>query len=206
MKNLTTNGFAKFKPLVLVATGTGIVAEMTANIAVFASPSPALAAVTDALEDLGESIANADKGDHVMIAIRDDKQAVVVDLLQQLGTYVNLIANGSRTTALLSGFELRKESEPRVLQPIAYAPRTNRSLTAGSVAASIKMQSAARNGVIWYITHDATKPLSTWTKIDNEGAKITFTDLVPGTEYYICAELLGARRQRQMSPKATVIA
>jgi hypothetical protein len=206
MKNLTINGFASYEPPALVSKATYIDGKLTANVATFTTPIPALPTLTDGIKDLEESIENADGGDHIMIAIRNDKQAYLVDVLQQLGTYVNNRANGDRTIARLSGYDVRKENEPRLLQPITVAPRATRSTTLGSVDAAVKSQKAASRGANWYITTDATKPLSAWTKFDNQTARITFIDLVPGQKYTVCAELLGPRQQRQLSPQATVVA
>jgi hypothetical protein len=75
-----------------------------------------------------------------------------------------------------------------------------------SAQARVKSQRAATKGVNWYITDDATKPLNEWRKLENQKAMVVFLDLVPGVEYAIVAELLGPRGQRQLSPKASVIA
>ncbi len=204
-KNLTTNGFARLEPVMLSAKASHIVEQMTLNGSVFKTPNPTLAELTAGIDELDAAIAAAETGDYIKIAIRDDKKSAMVDLLQLEGTYVNNRANGDRTIALLSGFDVRKEDEPRNLQPITTAPTVKRLADATSVQASVKSQTASK-GVNWFFTSEATKPLSDWTKLENRRSKIVFDNLVPGREYTIVAELLGPREQSQLSPRATVIA
>jgi hypothetical protein len=205
-KNLTTNGFAQLDPMGLIAKGRHIATQLSLNVAVFATPVPAVAIISNAVEELEAAESAAETGDRNKIAARDDKFAALVDILQQGGTYVNTVANGDRTIALLSGYDVRKPNEPRVMQPITAAPKAKRMPAPGSVKSRVESQKAATKGVNWYISSDASKPMSEWTKMENERSTILFEGLVPGVEYYICAELLGPRRQSEMSPRATVIA
>jgi hypothetical protein len=205
-KDLAKNGFEKLTPLELSARGRHIGGCWTANAAKFANPRPTPAIIIDACDDLDAAEADAATGDEIKVAIRNDKFSALVGLLQQGGSFVNNVANGQRTVIIEGGYEARKISEPRVLMPIATAPTAKRTATAGRVECSVETQRAATKGINWYITDDPTRPMSEWTKLENETSRVVFENLVPGKEYTICAELNGPRKQSQMSPRATVIA
>ena len=204
-KDLTKNGFATYEPLALCAKARHVVTQMSAY-KVFENPNPAFPVFITGADELEVAEADASTGDEIKVAIRNDKFTTLVGIMQQGGTYVNNIANGDRTIALQSGYEIRKENEPRVMQEIATAPKAKRLPTAGKVQCRVQSQKAATKSTNWYITDDALKPVSGWTKVENKKSTFIFENLVPGKEYTICAELQGARGQSEMSPRATVIA
>jgi hypothetical protein len=205
-KNLVTNGFAELTFVDLVAKAKHINSSLLGEVAIFAEPNPSLATIKEAIDVLAVATADAETGDRIKVAIRDEAAAILIDLLQQGGTYVNNIANGNRLIALKSGYDIVKEKEPRVLLPITTAPVVKRTPTAGTLNAKIKSQLAASKGTTWYITDDPSKPMEQWMKLENQHASVTFVNLVPGKTYTICAELNGPRQQSQMSPWATAIA
>jgi hypothetical protein len=205
-KDLANNGFGSLLPVELVAKGRYIGGCWIANSVKFANPRPLPATIIDASDDLEAAEQNAITGDELKVAIRNDKFDVLVGLLQQGASFVNNVANGDRTVIREGGYEARKLPEPRVLLPITTAPTAKRLLTPGKVQCSVRSQDAATKGTNWYITDDPEKAISQWTKVENVTTKYTYENLVPGKEYTICAELNGPRNQRQMSPRATVIA
>ena len=204
MKNLTVTGFEKYDVEGLLAKAKHIVSQMTINVSHFTAPKPTLAVVQDAIDNLDSAEAEAATNDTLKKAIRNDKKVALIDLLEQLAVFVDSVALGQRTLVLLSGFDVRKVREPRILQPVTTAPRALRTPVAGKVKASIRLQKGA-NGTVWYGSEDNTKPLNEWAKYDNKGARCTFENVPPGRQYYICVELLGSRQQTQMSPQAVVI-
>lgn len=205
-KDLATNGFENYSPPELSGRGRYIAGCWEAKPNKFINPRPLPADIFEAADALDTAEAESLTGDELKIAIRDDKFNILVGLLQQGASFVNNVANGDRTVILEGGYVPRKLPEPRMLLPIPNAPSARRLATAGSVFCVIPWQRAATKNTNWYITDDPSKPMSEWTKVENKGSRITFENLVPGKEYTICAEQNGPRGQKQLSPRATVIA
>jgi hypothetical protein len=78
----------------LITYAKGLVTRMTANPS-FPNPTPALAAVTAAIDDLQVAEAAALARTKGAIATRDDKRAALVLLLKQLRGYIQTTADAS---------------------------------------------------------------------------------------------------------------
>ena len=114
MKILVTNGFINYGEDRLITKGRYIWDQLTENASIFVSPVPSLTDLASMTNDLEKAYLSAQSRDRIKLAQLADKKLKFVSFLQQLGIYVNLVADGDRTIALLSGFDVRKLSEPRV--------------------------------------------------------------------------------------------
>jgi hypothetical protein len=108
MKNQVTNGFDRMPISYLMVKANFIIGEMTANVANFPAPTPALADVQAAADALQTATLKAQNGDRVAISNRNDKRDELMVLLRRLGVYVNLMADSDRTIAMKSASTLPK--------------------------------------------------------------------------------------------------
>jgi hypothetical protein len=159
-----------------IAYATGVAHAMTNNPA-FPAPVPALSALSAAVSDLqaAETVAlTRAKG---TAAARNDKRAVVVSLLRQLGGYVQAIADATpengATIIQSAGIPVRKVTA-RATRVFGAKP--------GPVTGSAKLTAAvaaARASYEWEYSLDGGK---TWVGAPSTlQAKTTITGLPVGT-------------------------
>ena len=203
MKNLVTNGFGRKTVGDLVAKTNHIVASMTANPTQFPEPDPSLGAVQTARQQLESAALEASTGDRTKILVARDKKAALVSLLQLLGVYVNLRANGDRTIATLSGFTVRKEDQPAIITYVD-APVCKQGLNRDELEAQTTYIKGAKS-YVWYITADATQPIESREKFTESTSRTLFTNRLPGTTYYVVVAAVGPYKQRVYSAPSTYI-
>lgn len=103
-------GFGKMKDEELVIVCNTIVGAMTGN-AKYTTPSPALAEIQTLLDDFTTKLAVARKrGSPEDTALKDESREPLMVAIQQLGYYVNSIAQGHLSTLLSSGFPTNSAS------------------------------------------------------------------------------------------------
>jgi len=105
-------GLARLPYAQLLAKSDFIVGRMTDNLA-FPSPTPSLAAIIAATEELRTSIPEALDGGKTATAKKKARYRELQLLLNQLAGYVASVAEGNELAILSSGFEVRKYSSPR---------------------------------------------------------------------------------------------
>ncbi len=81
---------------------------LTNNPGIFTNPSPALATVTTAVDDLETAWNDAVDGGKTRKALMHDKEKVMVKLLFDLAHYVEGVANNDETIVHLAGMEIKK--------------------------------------------------------------------------------------------------
>jgi len=159
-----------------IAYATGVVHAMTSNPA-FPTPVPALSALSAAVSDLQAAETLALTKATGAVAARNDKRAVVVSLLRQLGAYVQAIADAT------------PENGATIIQsaglPVRKVPtRAARVFTAkpGPVSGTAKLTAtvaARRASYEWEYSLDGGK---TWVSAPSSlQAKTTVTGLPVGT-------------------------
>jgi hypothetical protein len=159
-----------------IAYATGVAHAMTNNPA-FPTPVPALSALSAAVSDLQAAETLALTRAKGTAAARNDKRAVVVSLLRQLGGYVQAIADGTpengATIIQSAGIPVRKVT--------VRATRVF-GATAGPVTGSAKLTAtiaARRASYEWEYSTDGGK---TWVGAPSTlQAKTTVTGLPVGT-------------------------
>jgi hypothetical protein len=203
-RNLVTNGYDELTIQELIAEATNIYEQMTANIAIFATPTPTSPVFKDGIDELVTAAAEAWSRDIYKVAILQDKRLAMLDMVAQRGVYVNMIANGDETIVILAGYKARKKSAPRILTP-PPAPVTRLGLQRGDVDAKIPRQDGFKTAT-WYITDDMSKPRSEWQQFNGETTRMTFTGLELGKTYFICVEIFGPRKQSLVSAISSIAA
>jgi hypothetical protein len=160
----------------LGAYATHILASMTGNAA-FPAPLPALATVTSAVEDYQTAEAAALMRTKGAVATRNAKRRMVVQLLEQLKTYVQTVADASASDGaaiiLGAGMAVRQVAVPK--------PRVF-GATRGSVSGSVKLVTAVaahRAAYNWQYSTDGAK---TWISLPSTmRSKTMVTGLAAGT-------------------------
>ena len=153
-----------------------IVASMTGNTN-FPTPAPALATVTTAVNDFQSAEAGALARTKGAAATRNAKRKALVQLLEQLKTYVQTVADASASDSegiiLSAGMAVRKTAvrPPRVFDAVP-----------GDVSGSVKLVAAAaarRAAYNWQYSIDGGK---TWVAMPGTlQAKTTVAGLTAGT-------------------------
>ena len=204
MKNIVVNGFGRLNIPALLEKMELVIAQTTINAQYFKTPDPAIGEMQTAHDNLKAAAAESAGGDKFKKMVTVEKKVVAVDHMQKLGIYVNLMANGDRTIAGLSGFTLRELNKKRIIEP-TKAPVLKLGTGRGELDAEIPYQPGMRS-CTWWISADQAKPLDEWDIFDGENAKMTFSDLLAGTNYFIYVTMIGTNKQRINSPVAMMVA
>ena len=85
---------------------TDVVINGLTGSAVFTSPDPPLAALTDLRNEFSDSIIAAIQGGTQLIAVRKEKRSELVDALQREAIYVDLKGQNTESILLTSGFKI----------------------------------------------------------------------------------------------------
>lgn len=173
-----------------------IVTRMTGN-PLFATPIPDLADVTAARTAFAAAIAVAAAGNHQGVVVKNQRRKKLTDLLAQLGTYVNNIADGNAANILGAGFDVSKIPTPagQLPKPTSLKVVPN---TAGTVKASTKKIVNASSYMFEY-TLAPVLASSVWTQVVSNKATVIILGLQRGTEYSFRVSPLGSNPTRNFS-------
>lgn len=147
----------------------------------FINPVPAIEELQKAEEEFAASLSNAGRFDREMVAIKNDKRAILRQLLADLATYVTQTCKGDRTLLLGSGFDIgaenvkRKKSPPKILVDLD-TPR--------QATARISRVAGTRAYVFQY-TADPLTPESVWIGETSLKPIHTFTGFQSATKIWI---------------------
>lgn len=191
MKRQIKIGISGLNAAELIKKTDDIVMAMTGN-ANFPTPTPDLADITAANTELKNAAAQAGFGDRRAIYERNDKQAVVADLMRQLATYVALIANGDGAIIASSGFEVRRlpEPMPQLERPLNFV--ANRGVHEGSAELEWKSVRGSQTYLIEVTTTDPATSDAVWiTAAITTRVKHSITNLDRGTYYWYRVKAIG---------------
>ncbi len=182
-------GFSKLTVPEQVERSRLIITAMTGNVN-YTTPSPALAVMSTATDDL-ETAYNESRGrDKDKTAIMRLRREELLFLINQLASYVQLTSDGDEEKILSSGFDVRGVNTSH---PVTAGPVNNVRLMDGSVSGSVKIDwDEADDAVIYVIvmsltpefTDDDFKGCTTKTQKEIGG-------LNPGTRYWVKVTALG---------------
>lgn len=105
---------------------------MTGNPA-YTTPSPTLASVTTAVDDLEEKAAAALNRGRLQVAARRSAQRNVLSLARQLSNYVESNCDGSVETLMSAGFDARRARSPEQMPQIPGNPRLSPNGSSGTL-------------------------------------------------------------------------
>jgi hypothetical protein len=173
----------------LLADTQTIITKTEGNPA-FPTPAPSIADITTAMNDFATALANAANGGIELTAIKNDKRNVLVGLLRNLASYLQVTCNGDLTTLISSGFPIQKPQRT----PVGL-------LSAPVVALSLGINSGSLNGSAlpifgasiynWQLVR-ADAPNVIVQTAQTTAASMTFNNLTPGVVYSVQANAVGA--------------
>jgi hypothetical protein len=159
----------------LISVARAIVQAMTGN-PLFPTPDPTLATVTAAITDLDTAETAAKARTRGAAAVRNDKRAALVKLLEQLKAYIQKQADANLESAAAT----IQSAGVSVKKPSTHGKRVF-AAKVGAVIGSVKVTAervAARAGYEWQYSTDGGK---TWVSAPTTlQAKTTVTGLTPG--------------------------
>jgi hypothetical protein len=124
----------------------------------FSNAGPLVELIEKALEEYIAALSDAGGRDRVLVSIKDDKKAILQELLMELANLVTQAAKGDKTLLLESGFDLNADKSASQ----KMAPKLVIDLDiAGQVTISIPRATGARVYVHQY-TPDPLTPQSVW--------------------------------------------
>jgi hypothetical protein len=177
----------------LIVSAQTVIDSLTDNDN-FPTPQPTVAALTTALEDFQTSVAVAKTGGAEQKSIRDAKKIVLVDLLREEATYIELASAGDVTKMLSSGFELTKI--PETIGALGK-PQNFQVIPEG--AGMLKLSLDGIKGAKSYQFEIKKATDAEWTVLPSSKTKLIVTDLQRGTEYIARVVPIGASDIREYS-------
>ncbi len=204
MKVSITNGFDRLSPAKLLLKARIIVGEVGVNTTYFPAPDPSLAEITAAIEEFERAVQAAENRDRVAISYRNEQRDVLVNLLRKLGNYVNLQADGNRTIALSSGFDVAKDPSPLPSIILVETPQLSPGVNAGQIEARNKAVAGAK-AYQYFIHTDVFVPVNQWQLYPSTRSRYSFTGLESGKRYYVKVGVVGVNNQLVYSEASSFI-
>lgn len=176
----------------LIAKSRNVVAQLTGNVATFATPNPALAVVTAAISALDAAKSDAETGSHHAYGEVRAARTALKGVMNQIAEYVANVAAGDETIMLLAGFEARKKRERH---PLPEAPTSILAMTSAySGAVDLQWTSASYPGYMVFMTStDPAQPAAVWTNLGTTTKRRhTVDQLEPGKMYWFQVKAVNA--------------
>lgn len=186
--------YARLSDADLELKADAVVAAFNEHMAVFDSPNPPLPDFNTAVIEYTTALTNAQTRDKTMVAIKNAKRVVLLQMMAALANYVMNKANGDETILVMSGFDLAR---PGVAKPPIGVPENfsiKNGINEGQVVCSVSRVQGA-NSYIHEYTPDPLTPTSEWKQEFTTQCKCTISDLQPGQKYWFRVAAVGPRKQ-----------
>lgn len=181
----------------LVNDGYRVVDHMTDN-SHFPTPNPTVALLKQATQEYQQALYDAAGRDQKLVAIKDNRRAVLRSMLTQMAEYVNSVADGDREKLLSSGFKLAKNrGEDGYLRPISELEV--RIDTPEQAILRIKKVAGAKAYVHEYTTGVVTNE-SVWVAKTTTEPFYTFKGLQSGVKHSFRVIAIGRGEKSVYSP------
>ena len=181
-----------------------IILGVGGNPAIYATPTPPMAAVEPALADFESALAATADGGPSATAKKNQMRLILVGVIRQLASYVQVACKGNMTNLLLSGFPVQKSKRA----PIGVLPAPgNPTLVLGSRSGELDAAVDAVFGASiynWKLINTATG--ATVQTAQTTASYCTFADLIPGVIYAVTANAVGAAGPGDWSDSASQMA
>jgi hypothetical protein len=182
VKARVLTGFSKLNKDELATRAQAIVDGLKGN-ANYPAPVPSVADVENALKAYQDALtAFKREGGRAAKALRDEKAADMISLLNLLALYVQANCKEDVSVLLSSGFEARKENNNR----LPMSKPENLKVTLGVNAGSVKVSVNRVDGAVSYVFEfrKASDPETTpWTQRFTTKSTIDIMDLEPHVLY-----------------------
>ena len=177
--------FTRLKLTDLIAVAHDVMAKMSGNPA-FPTPNPPLSDIKAATDEAETAMQEASSGDRVKIAVRNEKEAVLMGGLRNPAAYVQGNCDNNEANVLSAGFRVRKSRTPVGMLP---AP-TNVRLGYTGMSGEFLLRLAAVPNKLNYTIQMAEAPDGPYETIatSSSGRKV-LSGFTPGKTYWmrVCA-------------------
>jgi len=177
----------------LIVRATNIWTMMGAS-AYFPTPIPSLSVLRDAIDAFAAAVAEAETGGTYQKAVKNEMKAQLALLLQTLGSYVLLTAEGQLIIAQSSGFTIAKAPSPQPPVQAATNQKLEDGANAGELVYSFDKVKGAK-GYIYQYTADPLTEASTWQSQVGTVRKAFFEGLESGKKYWCRVMAIGTNGQ-----------
>lgn len=172
-----------------------ILKQLKGNAA-YPNPPAALAELEKMLPELEEALERAKTRDRAWVAIKNNKKAIAIALLEELAEYVLAISKGDQALIFLSGFSAEEsngsgKTSIEILEVILNAPG----------AATLRVKN--KKGVVAYVHQYTTEepgPNTMWHCAGSTKGDYTFTGLQTDKRYWFRVIAVGRKGQQVFSP------
>lgn len=193
--NKITNQFFKEPDGDLINKAYYIV-EKTKNNPFFPDSSY-VQATEKALDEYHTAYTNAQGGDTILVAVKNEKKVSFCKALKELADYVTRVSNGDKLKLVTSGFDLSASKGQKVLQPItSFEVEIGAS---GKATTRIKRVAGARAYIHQYTTAPPTNE-TRWISKTTTEREYTLTGLESGVKYWFQVIAIGFKEQEVHSP------
>jgi hypothetical protein len=186
----------------LVTTCQRVIEKMEDN-PVFPDPPAALAELKITLPEFEAALVDARGGDKHMVAIKNNKKAIVLGLLEELVMYVTATCKGDKVQILSSGFDVNEESNGSSLLPSIVILEVELG-PSGEATTRVRNVTGARA----YVHQYTTEPPNSNTIWVSEGwaqASYTFNGLSSDKRHWFRVVVIGSGTQRVYSPVISMV-
>jgi hypothetical protein len=173
-----------------------VIEKMETN-PVFPNAPAALANLKKTLPEFQVSLVNAISRDKEMVAIKNNKKALILALLEELAQFVIATCKGDRALILSSGFDVTDEQNIRIETTI----ETLEVELGAPGEAIVRVKKAT--GALAYIYEYATEPPganTVWVREESTIRDYTFKGLQSDKRYWFRVLAIGRRSQKAYSP------
>lgn len=187
----------------LLAVARTIIAAMTGN-ANFPTPTPTLAAVTEITDGYEEALSAARYGNRVQKTEKRNQKKVLVDILDLLGLYVLMAAEGSLAVLQSSGFPMTQQGGPAII-----TKPTNLKLSLGDLPGQLWLKFGRveymRIYIYQYALGELTESTQWTTAAMGTTCKYLFTGLPSRQQVYVRVVVIGTDSQEIASDAVSMV-
>lgn len=167
---------------------------------VFPNPPAALAQLKKIHPAYQSSLGHAIGRDKEMVALKNKNKDIVLNLLDELATYVTNICKGDRTLLLSSGFELTKEGGP------GLAPAIEKLEVILGESGEVTMRIKNATGAVAFMfeyTTEPPDPNTIWASRGSSLRSFTIKGLTSNKRYWFRGIAIGRGELLAYSPVVT---
>jgi hypothetical protein len=189
----------------LFLNNSGVVLKAVAdNVAIYATPAPALPVIQTALDDFSDSIAATVNGGRAATINKNNLRLVAANLMRQLAAYVTVACKGSMANLILSGFPAQKP----VRTPVGPLPQpqgltVSHGAQLGQLVSKVNPVFGAAN---YNFRLTANTPGAVPVIEQDTASTHTFSSLIAGVNYKLEVSALGAAGPSDWSNPASLTA
>jgi hypothetical protein len=178
------------------------VVEHMENNPNFSNPPAALVKLKEILPQFQSSLAHAMGRDKEMVALKDKKKDIVLNLLDELASYVTAICKGDRMMLLSSGFDITAEGGTTITPSIK---KLEVILGEPGVATTRIKNAKGAVAFIYEYTTEEPGPNTIWSYRPSSLRTYTFKGLISDKRYWFRTIAIGYGGLLAYSPIVTKV-